>query len=164
MRASRTEVAVTQESLTPDTAAAVLALAVLGEDADGIAPLSEQVLLRVRHASTRPTHLVARLRGAGAGTADGAGALVGYLVLQPGGGERAAELVAELVVHPAHRRHGIGRALLGAALDVVSANERQGTTLKIWAHGDRPEAAALAEHLGFVRDRILLQMRRPTST
>ena len=164
MRASRTEVAVTQESLTPDTAAAVLALAVLGEDADGIAPLSEQVLLRVRHASTRPTHLVARLRGAGAGTADGAGALVGYLVLQPGGGERAAELVAELVVHPAHRRHGIGRALLGAALDVVSANERRGTTLKIWAHGDRPEAAALAEHLGFVRDRILLQMRRPTST
>ncbi|HEV2235647.1 MAG TPA: GNAT family N-acetyltransferase [Ktedonobacterales bacterium] len=41
-----------------------------------------------------------------------AGALVGYAALDYGGG-----IDAELcgMVHPAHRRHGIGRALLGAA-------------------------------------------------
>ena len=91
---------VTEEALTPATMAAVLALAVLGEDTDGVAPLSEQALLRVRHASTRPTHLLARIPGAARGHE-----LVGYLLLQPGGA-RADELVAELVVHPEHRRAG----------------------------------------------------------
>lgn len=154
-----TTVEVTEEPLTPATAKAVVALALLGEDTDGVGPLSEQALLRVRHLSTRPTHLLARLPGA-AGDTDG---LVGYLLLQPGGAEDADELVAELVVHPAHRREGVGRALLAAALESAAAGDRRGSTLRIWAHGDRADAAALAERLGFVRDRILLQMRRPTS-
>jgi len=152
------DITVTQESLTATTTAGVLALVVLGEEADGIAPLSEQALLRVRHASNRPTHLLARISRADAE----AGVLVGYLLMQPSGAEDADDLVAELVVHPAYRRTGVGRALLTAALQSAAVGDRRGSTLKIWAHGDRADAAALAARLGFARDRILLQMRRPT--
>lgn len=159
------QVTVVEESLTPVSVAEVLALATLVEDADGVAPLSEQVLLRVRHASTRATHLLARSSAAARDATTGS--LVGYLVLQAGGAQpedRTAELVAELVVHPAHRRHGVGRALLEAALASAAASGAPDATLKIWAHGDHPEAAALADRLGFARDRILLQMRRSTAT
>lgn len=161
-RARRTPYPVTAERLTPATAAAVLDLATLGEDTDGIAPLSERALLRVRHESTRPTHLLARHDDGSGGDGHAGGQLVGYLILEAGPAERADEFVAELVVHPEHRRKGIGRALLTAALE--SAAESGGrATLKIWAHGNRPEAVALAGSLGFVPDRVLLQMRRPTS-
>jgi ribosomal protein S18 acetylase RimI-like enzyme len=49
------------------------------------------------------------------------GDLVGYCGLD-GGGERTAEVCG--MVHPAHRRHGIGRALLDA---VAAEAERRGT-------------------------------------
>jgi mycothiol synthase len=152
-------VEVTEEQLTSSTANAVLALAELGEDTDGVAPLSEQALLRVRHRSTRPTHLLARRRGGDPEQRP----VVGYLLLQHAGAEDVDELVAELVVHPAHRRSGIGSALLTAALEQAVASGDRGSSLKIWAHGDRPDAAALARRMGFDRDRILLRMRRPSS-
>jgi mycothiol synthase len=150
------EVVVTDERLTPRTTQSILGLAVLGEELDGVAPLSEQTLLRVRHGSVGPTHLLAR-------SAADPDQLVGYLMLQPASDQAADELVAELVVHPEHRREGVGLALLGAALDSAAANGHAGSMLRIWAHGDRPEAAGLAARLGFTRDRILLQMHRPTS-
>jgi mycothiol synthase len=154
----RTPVKVTEEALTRETAVGVLELAMLGEDADGVAPLSEQALLRVRHASTRPTHLVARIPGV-----NGEEDLAGYLLLQPGGAEDADDLVAELVVHPDHRREGVGTALLTGALAAAKAAGMHASTLKIWAHGDRADAAGLADQLGFSRDRILLQMTRSTA-
>ena len=93
---------------------AVLRLVELSEDNDGITPLSEQAILRVRHANTRPIHLVARgQRPIGEDDRD---EVVGYLILEPGVDERAGDLVAELVVHPEHRHEGIGQALLEAAL------------------------------------------------
>ena len=60
---------------------------------------------------------------------------------------------AEVVVHPADRRHGLGSTLVAAALD------RQGA---VWAYGDLPAAAAVADRLELVRGRVLLQMRRTT--
>ncbi|WP_229691302.1 mycothiol synthase, partial [Sphaerisporangium melleum] len=60
----------------------------------------------------------------------------------------------ELVVHPAHRRQGLGRLLAEAAL------KQSGGRLRLWAHGDRPEAERLATSLGFTRVRSLWQMRR----
>ena len=60
---------------------------------------------------------------------------------------------AEVVVHPADRRQGLGSTLVAAALD------RQGA---VWAYGDLPGAAAVADRLGLVRGRVLLQMRRTT--
>ncbi|MCU1528354.1 MAG: hypothetical protein JWP75_2117 [Frondihabitans sp.] len=64
---------------------------------------------------------------------------------------RASE--AELVVHPALRRAGRGTALLRAVLEATSGD------LAVWAHGDHPGAARLAEEFGFAATRRLLQQR-----
>jgi mycothiol synthase len=76
---------------------------------------------------------------------------VGYARLQ--GNANDAE--AELVVHPAHRGRGIGRALLTRLEEL--AGDRP---LRVWAHGDLPAARALAHARGYERARVLLQMRR----
>ncbi|NEA44844.1 mycothiol synthase, partial [Streptomyces sp. SID10815] len=62
---------------------------------------------------------------------------------------------AELVVHPAHRGRGHGRAL-GAALLAAS-----GKRLRVWAHGGHSAARHLAQVLGLTLFRELRQMRRP---
>jgi mycothiol synthase len=59
------------------------------------------------------------------------------------------------VIHPGHRRHGYGRALVDALLADASTRP-----LRLWAHGDLPAAAALARSAGFQRFRGLWQMRR----
>jgi mycothiol synthase len=61
----------------------------------------------------------------------------------------------ELVVHPAYRNQGIGRAL-AAELRAQSPDGR----LRLWAHGMHPAAARMATAGGFVRSRVLWQMRR----
>lgn len=65
---------------------------------------------------------------------------------------------AELVVAPSARGRGLGRALVQAMLE-QSPDGR----LRLWAHGDLPAAARLAESLGFRRSRVLFQLRRPLS-
>jgi mycothiol synthase len=69
--------------------------------------------------------------------------------------DRVAGSSAEMAVHPAHRRRGIGRALVEAALD-----ESPDGRLRLWAHGEHPASTALAHRLGFERARVLFQMRR----
>jgi mycothiol synthase len=135
---------------TADLAAEVEALAAAATEVDGTAPLSEQVL-RPLHHPDRPgvVHLLAR---DGDSTED---TLVGYAQLDadattPDG---TADPVAELVVHPAHRRAGVGSAL-------VAALHERSPTLRVWAHGGHPGAAALAARFGFVADRELWRMRR----
>ncbi len=118
----------------------VLALAAAAAAADGVHPLSEHVLLHLRGAGAGGVHL----------TVGGVDGLVGYAQLDLSGPS------AELVVHPAHRRRGYGRALVEA---VVAAAGPAGP-LRVWAHGDHPGARALAERLGFDRVRVLWQMRR----
>jgi mycothiol synthase len=111
----------------------VLALAAAAEQADGVYPLSEDVVLQVRHGGG--VHLLA---------SGVDGDLAGYAHL---GGESG-----ELVVRPAARRQGHGTALLRAAGD---------GPLSFWAHGDEPGARIFAERNGFDRVRVLWQMRRP---
>jgi mycothiol synthase len=79
------------------------------------------------------------------------GELAGYAYLDPPG----PEMSGELVVHPARRRQGLGRALVREL-----AAQTDGYPLRIWAHGDLPGAARLAETEGFDRIRALWQMRR----
>jgi mycothiol synthase len=116
----------------------VLALADRGEAADSVGPLSEHARL----------HLV---RGGGpdlvARTPQGQ--VVGYAHLD--GGD------AELVVDPDHRRQGHGRALL-AELERLVGPGSDGP--RVWAHGDRPEAAGLAAAAGYRRVRELWRMQR----
>ncbi|CCG05338.1 mycothiol synthase [Blastococcus saxobsidens] len=116
---------------------AVLALLRAAAAADGVRPVSEDTELRLQHGSPGGSDLVVR---------DG-GALAGYARLDDG--------VAALVVHPAHRRRGLGTALLRQLLDL--AGDRP---LSIWAHGDLPGSAQLLAPHGFERARVLLQLRR----
>jgi mycothiol synthase len=120
----------------PTSAAAVRALAEAATAADGREPLSEQFVINLNgRARPRVAHLLA----------ESDGAVVGYAQL-----DHAA---AELVVAPAARGRGIGSALLAALLELSPR-------LDVWAHGDLPAAAALAERYGLSRNRVLLQMRR----
>ncbi len=127
----------------------VLWLAQAATETDGVAPLSEAFLLRLRHDRPDTRHFAARQDGT----------LLGYAQLHTTSGE------AELVVHPAYRHRGIGRALLTALLEhadgpaAVTSAEAPGG-LKIWAHGDHPSATALGWSAGFRRDRTLWQLRR----
>ncbi|MBY8873046.1 mycothiol synthase [Micromonospora sp. PLK6-60] len=131
------------ERLRPDETAEILALARVAGDADGADPLDEHVLLRLRDPGAAAVHLTARATD---------GTLTGYAHLDttdPGG------IGVELVVHPAYRRRGTGRALARGVLAVAAG------PLRAWAHGDHPSAAALAVDLGFARARVLWQLRRP---
>jgi mycothiol synthase len=119
----------------------VLALASAAERADGVYPLSEDVVLRVRGGGDTAgrVHLLAA-------TGDG---LAGYAFLDRTDPDGPA---GELVVDPGHRRQGNGTALLNAVGD---------DDVRFWAHGDEPGARAFAEKNGLRRVRVLWQMRRP---
>ncbi len=112
-------------------AAQVRALASAATAADGSAPLSDEVLRALRGGAR---HLLAR---------DG-GELIGFAHADAG--------PAELVVHPAHRRAGLGTRLARELLDAA------GGTLQVWAHGEHPGAVALAARLGLRQVRALWQM------
>ncbi len=123
----------------------VLALLDAAGDTDGVSPVSEHVLLHLRHGGDREAHnLLAR---------DGAGRLTGYAHLD------ATDLVgggaAELAVHPDHRGGGVG----GALVEALQARTDDGR-LRLWAHGRLPAAQALADRLGYREARVLWQMRR----
>lgn len=110
---------------------------------DGVAPVSEQVVVALRGSSADgcAQHLLAGPDGA----------VTGYAHLRPGGvGDPS---VAELTVHPEHRRRGTGAAL---AAEVLRAG---GAELRVWAHGNGSGARGLAHRLGLVSRRELWQMR-----
>ena len=132
-------------ALTESQRTAVLGLVEHAARTDGVAPLSEQGMLHVRYGGRQGA--VDLLVGSD-------GQWAGYAHLEPpADGEPAA---GELVVDPAFRRRGLGRALAEAM--VARAD---GTGLRVWAHGDLPAASALAASAGFERARSLWQMRRP---
>ncbi|MGK5743082.1 mycothiol synthase [Micromonospora sp. URMC 103] len=131
------------DRLTAEEIADVLALARTAGDTDGADPLDEHVLLRLRDPDAPAVHLTARA---------GDGTLTGYAHLDTT--DPADGIGVELVVHPAHRRRGTGRALVRGAIDAATG------PLRAWAHGDHPSAAALAVDLGFTRARVLWQLRR----
>ncbi|MEV6838521.1 mycothiol synthase [Streptomyces sp. NPDC051133] len=136
----------TYSALAPDQAEAVLALLAEAARVDGQQPVSEQGRLQLRGGAREGvSHLLL--------TADGE--LLGYAQLEDTDPVEAP--AAELVVHPAHRGHGHGRAL-GAALLATS-----GKRLRVWAHGGHAAARHLAQVLGLTLFRELRQMRRPLS-
>ncbi|WP_027342450.1 mycothiol synthase [Hamadaea tsunoensis] len=136
------------ERLLPHEVEQVLRLAGLAGDVDGAYPLSEHIVLHLRHGGEAPAvHLLI----------DDPDGLAGYAHLDPT--DRVAGPSAELVVHPLRRRRGLGRALVTAALSVAGEHDPEGR-LRLWSHGDHPSAGALAVSLGFRRARVLWQMRR----
>jgi mycothiol synthase len=142
---------ITSAELGPAQVAAILALAEACREVDGAVPLSEHGLLHVRFEADGPPGRDLVL------TVDGE--IAGYAYLDPPAADPhsdAPEVSGELMIGPAHRRRGLGRALAAAAADAAG-----GHALRLWAHGDLPAAAALAAAAGFERFRALWQMRRP---
>jgi mycothiol synthase len=138
----------TVSHLDPAEVTEILALTHAAGDADGAYPLSEHVVLHLRHGGDSPaTHLLAWVDAR----------LVGYAHIDPT--DTVEGPSAELCVHPLYRRRGLGRALVMAAIAAAQRHDPQGR-LRLWAHGDHPSANALALTLGFVRARVLWQMRR----
>jgi mycothiol synthase len=125
-------------SLDARDLAGVLELLSAATLADGVRPLSEQAELRLRHGRATGSDVLVRSPD---------GSVAGYARLDDGS--------AELVVHPGLRRQGVGAALLDRVLELAGDRE-----LSVWAHGDLPGSAELLASRGFVRARVLLQMRR----
>jgi mycothiol synthase len=158
--------------LTEAQAAEVADLAGRAERADGVAPLSEEGMLRVRYGSPGGRDLLVR---------GGDGRLAGYARLDPAApahgdpahgdpghadsehgdpghadsGHGNPGHTAELVIDPAMRRRGLGRALAGALAAQAAG------PLQAWAHGDLPGARALAAAAGYKQARALLRLGRP---
>lgn len=134
----------TLAALSPEQIDAVLALLAEAAGADGQQAVSEQGRLNLRDGAREGiSHFLL--------SADEE--LVGYAQLEDTDPVEAP--AAELVVHPAQRGHGHGRAL-GAALLAAS-----GKRLRVWAHGGHPAARHLAQVLGLSLFRELRQLRRP---
>ncbi len=133
-------------TLPPSQVAAVRRLLDAATKADGVRPVSEHALLHLQHGDDHDsaTNLLAHLLD---------GTLVGYAHLDIADQREGA--VAELVVHPAHRRRGYAKSLVDA-IDEQITDPR----LRLWAHGDREGATAFARSAGYIRQRALWQMRR----
>ncbi|MFF9816736.1 mycothiol synthase [Streptomyces sp. NPDC014006] len=133
----------TYAALSEEQTEAVLDLLVEAAHSDGQQAVSEQGRLQLRDGEREGvSHLLLTVGGE----------LVGYAQLEDTDPVEAP--AAELVVHPAHRGHGHGRAL-GSALLAAS-----GKRLRVWAHGGHPAARHLAQVLGLTLFRELRQMRR----
>ena len=127
----------------------VQALVAAATEVDGTAPLSEHVLLHLRHGGdAEAAHLLVREEGE----------LVGFAHLDLT--DPVAGGAGELVVHPEHRRAGLGSRIVQELLDRAGRSEVAAGRLRLWAHGEHPGAVALATTLGFTQARVLWQMRR----
>lgn len=127
-----------KSSLTADEAAAVDALVARAAATDGTSALNEDARLARDDGSYR--HLLHSEDGR----------LVGYLTHSTDYG------TAQLVVDPAHRRHGIGRRLVEQLSEFA--------TPQLWAFGDGAAAQALARSLHLVPGRGLLIMEKDLGT
>ncbi|MGR4882644.1 mycothiol synthase [Streptomyces sp. LARHCF249] len=134
----------TLDELTEEQAETVLALIEDAARTDGTTAVSEQGRLQLRGGPRAGIRHFLLTEG---------GRLAGYGQLEDTDPVEAP--AAELVVHPALRGRGHGRAL-GTALLAAS-----GKRIRVWAHGGKSAARHLAQVLGLTLFRELRQLRRP---
>lgn len=133
------------DDLAPTLSDQVLALADAAREADGVAPLSEHTLLRVRHGAPSGSsrfHVVVEDE-----------TVVGFAFVERVAGEPDS---GEVVVRPGHRGRGHGTALLRS---VHRDAGPQG--VRVWAHGRTPQAVSVASEEGWTAVRELHKMRMP---
>ncbi|MDO5286428.1 MAG: mycothiol synthase [Actinomycetia bacterium] len=121
--------------LDPAQQESLLSLVQTATETDQSGPLNEEALLRLDDPSR--THLVAEVDHQ----------LAGYAQHDPGSAS------SQLVVHPHHRRRGLGRALLERLLAAAPATA-------VWAFGDGEPAQRLLSAYGFAPQRRLLVLHR----
>lgn len=146
-------------SLPPqETVDALTRLAETSQQHDGAPPFSEQTLVELTTSSRTPPVVVCAWIPAAAEDPSGPArrTLAGAAVVVRGDDCSGEPAVAEMVVHPAHRRHGIGTALAQTVHRELTA---QGTAIRAWAHGGHPAAPALAAAFDWVPVRELWRMR-----
>ncbi|MCT1556587.1 mycothiol synthase [Helcobacillus massiliensis] len=126
--------------LAPAEVDAVRDLLRTAEQADGDAALDEAARLALTRPGAARHGLI---------TGDG-GAALGYVSL-------LADGTVQGMVHPDHRRTGLGSRLLTAATAQAAAD---GTTPAVWVHGGSGDSLTFLRSRGFTAVRELLQMRR----
>lgn len=120
---------------------------------DGTTPISEHVLLHLRHGGDADVrHLLHR-------GDDGRLTAYGHIDVT----DAVEGPSAEIVVAPEDRQRGIGRSLVEEAVR-VSESAMPGLPLRLWAHGESDAAHELAQSMAFTRTRVLWQMRRSLVT
>ncbi|MCC5579697.1 mycothiol synthase [Microtetraspora sp. AC03309] len=134
----------TRRRLDDEQVTDVMELVREAAEADGVRPLNEHAMLRLRHGGDPGARAVLIYEG---------GTIAGFAHLDPA--DPVEGTGGELVVRPALRGRGLGRRLLEAVL------AETGGRVRLWAHGDHPAAGALAASAGLSRARSLWQMRRP---
>ncbi|MEU7766383.1 mycothiol synthase [Nocardia sp. NPDC049190] len=139
----------TQWTDRPDakTASGIRDLLERAASTDGVAPVSEQTVLSLTSSDPAVARHLLALRE---------DVLVGYANLVPAHGDHPA--MAEVAVDPPARGHGIGTDVVALALAAGGPGAR------VWAHGDRAPAKAVAARLGLRTARELWQMRRSLVT
>jgi mycothiol synthase len=118
------------------------------EAVDKHEPLGEHKFLRMRHGDDLAVGFMA-FEGE---------LLVGYAQTLIYGADDGRRVSCELVVHPDHRRAGVGRALLDR---VIRQAEAEGAhRLDIWSYNDSVASRHFAESLRLTESRRLLHMHR----
>lgn len=126
--------------IEPEDIAAIDAMLDRVSVADGVSSLSEHTYL----------HLLAGGGGEDRhGVVRDAGRIVGYAFVSSGD-----EPIAEFLVDPAARGHGMGGRMLAEILEVG------GPRVRIWAHGQLPAAESIALHAGMRPVRRLCRYTR----
>jgi mycothiol synthase len=149
---------ITEGPLSAALSARIQDLATVAASADGVAPLSEDVLLQVRSITRADgfpgppgsRDLVLTLED---------GTLAGFAHLDEPDKAQDGDASGELVVHPGHRGRGLGKALSSALIAGAP-----GAGVRLWAHGELPAAVGLAKAAGYTRFRALWQMRMPLAS
>ncbi len=150
------------DPLTSSDAEQIRQLAMRAQEADGTQPLNDQTLANLASDDTDITHIVARTVAQSPNGDATAPTIVGYAQVD----RRQPTISGELVVDPATRRQGVGRALLRSAIRDATLPSRSGEPgqhagLHIWSHAGHPGAAALASSENLVPVREICLMTRP---
>lgn len=133
------------KQLTEQQVNEILEIVIEASEIDGARPFSEHVELHLRSGGDRPIiHVIAQNQNQ---------KIVGYghldttdLVEGPSG---------ELVVHPEFRLKGIATQIILEMKKLIKEKP-----LRLWSHGDIPDAQEFAKKLGFNSVRNVIQMRR----
>jgi len=132
--------------LTPALQEQVLSLIKAAQDFDNTPAIAEHVLLHLRHGGDKAdSHLVLQKDNQ----------VIGYAHLDKT--DQVAGPSVELVIHPKHRGIGIGSEFLKSAIEVC------GNKIRLWSHGDLPQARALAQANNFIKVRTVIQMSKELS-